>query len=129
MTSETGIGVEPSADPKCIGLRVNGFGVEVSVEPRRLLSDVLREELGLTGTHVACEHGVCGPSEIPTIEVHHLPTSGDDEVGYRGIREGGLIVAPATLVNAIEDALSPFGAVIEGQYLPPWRILELAGRC
>ena len=61
--------------------------------------------------------------------VHHLPTSGDDEVGYRGIGEGGLIVAPATLVNAIEDALSPFGAVIEGQYLPPWRILELAGRC
>jgi carbon-monoxide dehydrogenase small subunit len=41
-------------------LRVNGVAHEVDVEPRRLLSDVLRHDLGLTGTHVGCEHGVCG---------------------------------------------------------------------
>ena len=41
-------------------LTVNGERHEVAVEPRRLLSDVLRADLGLTGTHVGCEHGVCG---------------------------------------------------------------------
>ena len=39
---------------------VNGRAVERAVEPRLLLSDFLRHELGLTGTHVGCEHGVCG---------------------------------------------------------------------
>jgi len=39
---------------------VNGQPVEAEVEPRLLLSDFLRHELGLTGTHVGCEHGVCG---------------------------------------------------------------------
>jgi aerobic carbon-monoxide dehydrogenase small subunit len=43
-----------------ITLRVNGTVREVEVEPRWLLSDVLRHRLGLTGTHVGCEHGVCG---------------------------------------------------------------------
>ena len=43
-----------------ITLRVNGTAHRIDVEPRRLLSDVLRHRLGLTGTHVGCEHGVCG---------------------------------------------------------------------
>ena len=43
-----------------ISLIVNGVRHDLEVEPRRLLSDVLRHELGLTGTHVGCEHGVCG---------------------------------------------------------------------
>jgi carbon-monoxide dehydrogenase small subunit len=43
-----------------ISLTVNGEPREVEVEPRRLLSDLLRQDLGLTGTHVGCEHGVCG---------------------------------------------------------------------
>jgi carbon-monoxide dehydrogenase small subunit len=43
-----------------LSLTVNGVQHEVEVEPRRLLSDVLRVDLGLTGTHVGCEHGVCG---------------------------------------------------------------------
>jgi len=40
--------------------RVNGRAVEAVVEVRMTLSDFLRQELGLTGTHVGCEHGVCG---------------------------------------------------------------------
>jgi aerobic carbon-monoxide dehydrogenase small subunit len=43
-----------------IALNVNGDRYQLEVEPRRLLSDVLRHDLGLTGTHVGCEHGVCG---------------------------------------------------------------------
>lgn len=43
---------------------VNGVRYERAVEPRLLLSDFIRHELGLTGTHVGCEHGVCGACTI-----------------------------------------------------------------
>jgi carbon-monoxide dehydrogenase small subunit len=43
-----------------VALTVNGVRHELDVEARRLLSDALRHDLGLTGTHVGCEHGVCG---------------------------------------------------------------------
>jgi carbon-monoxide dehydrogenase small subunit len=45
-------------------LRVNGRERTVDVEPRRHLGDVLREDLGLTGTHLACEQGVCGSCTV-----------------------------------------------------------------
>ena len=47
-----------------IVLTVNGVRHERDVEPRLLLSDFLRQDLGLTGTHVGCEHGVCGACTI-----------------------------------------------------------------
>jgi carbon-monoxide dehydrogenase small subunit len=47
-----------------IRVRVNGGEHEGDVEPRLLLSDFLRHELGLTGTHVGCEHGVCGACTV-----------------------------------------------------------------
>jgi aerobic carbon-monoxide dehydrogenase small subunit len=47
-----------------ITLRVNGGEKEVLVEPRKLLSDTLREDCRLTGTHVGCEHGVCGACTV-----------------------------------------------------------------
>jgi carbon-monoxide dehydrogenase small subunit len=47
-----------------ITVSVNGKKYKHSVEPRLLLSDFLRHELGLTGTHVGCEHGVCGACTI-----------------------------------------------------------------
>ena len=50
--------------------RVNGREYKRVVEPRLLLSDFLRHELGLTGTHVGCEHGVCGAC---TVLVDGLP--------------------------------------------------------
>jgi aerobic carbon-monoxide dehydrogenase small subunit len=43
-----------------VALTVNGVPRRAEVEARRLLSDFLRHDLGLTGTHVGCEHGVCG---------------------------------------------------------------------
>jgi carbon-monoxide dehydrogenase small subunit len=49
---------------KTIKLTVNGTAFERTVEPRLLLSDLLRLEFGLTGTHVGCEHGVCGACTI-----------------------------------------------------------------
>jgi len=48
-----------------VSVNVNGTKYDVSdVEPRLLLSDFLRETLGLTGTHVGCEHGVCGACTV-----------------------------------------------------------------
>jgi carbon-monoxide dehydrogenase small subunit len=47
-----------------IALTVNGLAHTVAVEPRWLLVDVLRDTLGLTGTHVGCEHGVCGTCTV-----------------------------------------------------------------
>jgi carbon-monoxide dehydrogenase large subunit len=64
--------------------------------------------------------------EIPRIEIDHLETVPlDADVNFRGVGEGGMIVAPPTVVNAIEDALAPFGVRIYEQHLPPARILEL----
>ena len=53
----------PIANEK-VRVTVNGTVYERNVEPRLLLSDFLRHELGLTGTHVGCEHGVCGMCTI-----------------------------------------------------------------
>ena len=47
-----------------ITLTVNAVRHALAVEPRRLLVDLLRDDLGLTGTHVGCEHGVCGTCTV-----------------------------------------------------------------
>jgi aerobic carbon-monoxide dehydrogenase small subunit len=47
-----------------ITLTVNGQPYTVAVEPRRTLADVIREDCGLTGTNIGCEHGVCGTCTI-----------------------------------------------------------------
>jgi carbon-monoxide dehydrogenase small subunit len=50
--------------PVRVAVTVNGTRHEGRAEPRLLLSDFLRHELGLTGTHVGCEHGVCGACTV-----------------------------------------------------------------
>jgi len=52
------------SDDHSIELSVNGKRYRRQVEPRLLLSDCLRQELDLTGTHVGCEHGVCGACTV-----------------------------------------------------------------
>jgi aerobic-type carbon monoxide dehydrogenase small subunit (CoxS/CutS family) len=52
------------ADEVAVHLTVNGAAREGRCEPRKLLVDFLREDLGLTGTHVGCEHGICGACTI-----------------------------------------------------------------
>jgi carbon-monoxide dehydrogenase small subunit len=51
-------------ETRAISLTVNGKTYERRVEPRLTLADFLRHELGLTGTHLGCEHGVCGACTI-----------------------------------------------------------------
>ena len=51
-------------EKKKITLDVNGVSCDREIEPRMLLSDFIRHELDLSGTHVACEHGICGSCTI-----------------------------------------------------------------
>jgi aerobic-type carbon monoxide dehydrogenase small subunit (CoxS/CutS family) len=53
-----------AADRIAVRLLVNGDEVQREVEARRSLADFLREDLGLTGTHIGCEHGVCGACTV-----------------------------------------------------------------
>jgi aerobic carbon-monoxide dehydrogenase large subunit len=65
--------------------------------------------------------------EVPDIEIHHVQTPSSIEANYRGVGEGGMVIAPATITNAIEDAIAHLGVRITEQHVPPSRILELAG--
>jgi len=62
----TGIAVEPGTSEELheVALTVNGVPRSAMVPARRLLSDFLRHDLRLTGTHVGCEHGVCGACTV-----------------------------------------------------------------
>jgi carbon-monoxide dehydrogenase large subunit len=65
---------------------------------------------------------------VPNFEIYHVePVLTDPDVNFRGVGEGGMIVAPACLTNAIEDALVPFSVRVQDQHLPPSRILQLVG--
>jgi carbon-monoxide dehydrogenase large subunit len=65
---------------------------------------------------------------VPNFEIHHVDTIAlDPDVNFRGVGEGGMIVSPAAITNAIEDALAPLGVKVREQHLPPARILELLG--
>jgi carbon-monoxide dehydrogenase small subunit len=52
------------AQTETVRIRVNGREYKADVDPRRTLADFLREDLNLTGTHLGCEHGVCGSCTI-----------------------------------------------------------------
>jgi len=65
MQSEgSAISAEPSGATRQIAMTVNGEPVSASVEGRLLLADFLRDRLGLTGTVIGCEHGVCGSCTV-----------------------------------------------------------------
>jgi aerobic carbon-monoxide dehydrogenase small subunit len=56
--------IENAVEATDLSLEVNGTPVTATVPVRRLLVDFIRDDLGLTGTHVGCEHGVCGACTI-----------------------------------------------------------------
>jgi carbon-monoxide dehydrogenase large subunit len=64
-------------------------------------------------------------ADVPEIEHGHLETPGPGPGGYKGVGEGGAIGAPPAVVNAVADALSPFGVTITDQPLSPSRILAV----
>jgi carbon-monoxide dehydrogenase large subunit len=66
-------------------------------------------------------------ADVPVIEYGHVVTPGAGPGGYKGVGEGGAIGAPAAVVNAVADALSPFGASVSRLPLTPEAVLRLVG--
>jgi carbon-monoxide dehydrogenase large subunit len=64
-------------------------------------------------------------ADVPTIEYGHVVSPGPGPGGYKGVGEGGAIGAPPAVMNAVADALAPFGVTITEQPLTPDRILAL----
>ena len=88
-----------------VRVTVNDVACERDVEPRLLLSDLIRQGLGLTGTHVGCEHGVCGACTIlfdgePARSCIMLAVQADghDIRTVEGLSPGG------TSLNALQEA-------------------------
>ena len=67
-------------------------------------------------------------TEIPFIEHGHIETPGPGPGGYKGVGEGGAIGAPAAVVNAVADALAPFGVTVTRLPLSPAAIVGLLGQ-
>lgn len=83
-----------------VTVTVNGETYERSVEPRLLLSDFLRHELSLTGTHVGCEHGICGAC---TVLIEGLSTR---SCLYFAVQADGLNIETVESLGRV-DALHP----------------------
>jgi carbon-monoxide dehydrogenase large subunit len=64
-------------------------------------------------------------SDVPMIEFGHIETPSPGPGGHKGVGEGGAIGAPPAVVNAVADALSPFGVTITDLPLTPSRIVEV----
>lgn len=63
--------------------------------------------------------------DVPDYRIGHIETPSDTPGGHKGTGEGGAIGAPAAVVNAVYDALAPFGVRTTRQPLTPTRVLEL----
>jgi carbon-monoxide dehydrogenase small subunit len=103
---------------------VNGTGVTRQVEPRTNLVDFLRGELGLTGTHIGCEHGVCGACTVfmdgATVRgclVLAVQASGRDVLTIEGLSEPGYRITKALqeafcLRNALQCGFCTAGILV-----------------
>jgi carbon-monoxide dehydrogenase large subunit len=63
--------------------------------------------------------------DVPEIEYTHITTPSQSAGGFRGVGEGGAIIGPPTLVNAIHDALAPFGITCLDLPLTPSKLVKL----
>jgi carbon-monoxide dehydrogenase small subunit len=93
------------SDLVTVRLTVNGVSIAREVEPRLLLSDFLRQHLELTGTHVGCEHGVCGAC---TVLVDEEPVRACLMFAVQA--EGARVTTVEGLATAGDGALHPLQA-------------------
>jgi carbon-monoxide dehydrogenase large subunit len=114
------------------GVMINPSVVEGQIAGglAQAIGTVLLEELGYDsrGNPIAVtykDYLLPAVSDVPDFEYVHASTPSRAEGGFRGVGEGGAIVGPPTLVNAIADALAPFGARCLDLPLTPSKILEL----
>ena len=91
-----------------------------------LYEKVIYDEGGNILTGSLADYLVPTMAEIPRLEIHHLETLTEATVtGAKGVGEGGTIGAPAAVLNAVSDALAPFGVGIFEMPITPQRILQL----
>lgn len=93
-------------DEMDVELTVNGAARRMRVEPRKTLADALREDLGLTGTHLGCEHGVCGActvlldgEAVRSCIMFAVQADGAEVVTVEGL------AGPAGELNAVQQAM------------------------
>ena len=103
----------------------------------QIAGGVVQGIAGVLFEHLACDdegnplavtfmdYLVPSAAELPSLEYGHIETPSPGPGGYKGVGEGGAIGAPPTVVNAVADALSPFGVHITRLPLSPARIVEL----
>ena len=115
------------SDVHLIAITVNGTRQEVAVEARRTLADVLRHDLGHTGTHLGCEHGICGAC---TVLVDGEPTRACLMFGVQAddaeVETVEGLAAPDGALNALQDAFSEHHALQCGFCTPGFLMLATA---
>ena len=88
-----------------------------------LFEEIVYDALGNIQTATLADYLPPTAREIPLLELHHIETpAASSPTGAKGLGEGGAIGAPAAILNAVNDALSPFGVSIDGMPATPQRI-------
>jgi aerobic carbon-monoxide dehydrogenase large subunit len=88
-----------------------------------LLEEIVYDALGNVQTATLADFMPPTARDIPPIELHHIETPAASSItGAKGLGEGGAIGAPAAVINAVNDALSPFGISIDEMPATPQRI-------
>jgi carbon-monoxide dehydrogenase large subunit len=87
-----------------------------------LLEEIVYDALGNIQTATLADYLPPTAREVPPIELRHLETPANSPTGAKGLGEGGMIGAPAAILNAVNDALAPFGVSIDEMPATPQRI-------
>jgi aerobic carbon-monoxide dehydrogenase large subunit len=105
------------------------FGGVVQGLGAALFEECLYDPAGQLRNGTLADYLVPMAAEMPDIEVAHLCTPTlTSGLGAKGVGEAGTAAAPAAVMNAINDALGPFGARVSAQPFTPQRILRALGR-
>lgn len=127
VAEDAGLIINPMiADGQVHGGVAQGIG-------NAILEEIIYDETGNILTSTLADFLPPTAHEIPPIELHHIETlTGNTLTKAKGLGEGGAIGAPAAVINAINDALSPFGVSIDEMPATPQRIraaLRSSGKC
>jgi carbon-monoxide dehydrogenase large subunit len=127
VAEDAGLIINPMiADGQVHGGVAQGIG-------NAILEEIIYDETGNILTSTLADFLPPTAHEIPPIELHHIETlTGNTLTKAKGLGEGGAIGAPAAVINAINDALSPFGISIDEMPATPQRIraaLRSSGKC
>ncbi|HTQ32669.1 MAG TPA: xanthine dehydrogenase family protein molybdopterin-binding subunit [Stellaceae bacterium] len=128
-----GVRIERFAIVEDAGVLINPTIVEGQIHggvaqgiANALYEQVVYDDAGNILTGSLADYLVPTMAEIPDLEIHHLETITDASItGVKGVGEGGAIGAPGAVLNAVVDALRPFGVELFEMPVTPQRILEL----